>query len=127
MPDDESETQDKNESTISIAATTPKTNYQPIAPAPQLFGNPNPKLPITSSSQPVSGISASLPSQTQPMFTPTFGYPQQQIVRPFSQPPQNHYVQVPVGALVSVGTLISTPKVIRAHKLANCLVQGVNL
>ena len=110
LPDDETESQDKNEITISNAATAQKSTYQPIAPVPpQLFGSPNPKLPITSSSQPVSVIPASLPSQTPPIFTPTFGYPQQQIIRPFSQPPQNHYVQVPVGALVSVGTLISTP------------------
>ena len=111
LPDGEPESQDKIEiSTPATTAATPKSNFLPIAPAPpQLFGSPNPKLPITSSSQPVSVIPASLPSQTSPMFTPTFGYPQQQIMRPFSQPPQNHYVEVPVGALVSVSTLITGP------------------
>ena len=113
LPDDEPESQAKNGVKISIASPPANSNFLPIAPAPapsQLFGNPNPKLPLTSSSLPVPVMQASLPSQTPQTFTPSFGYPQQQIIRPFSQPQQqNHYVQVPMGALVSVGTLVSTP------------------
>ena len=113
MPDDEPESQDKNGVKIAISSPPANSNFLPIAPAPapsQLFGNPNPKLPLTSSSLPVPVMQASLPSQTPQTFTPSFGYPQQQIIRPFSQPQQqNHYVQVPMGALVSVGTLVSTP------------------
>ena len=121
LPDDEPESQDNNGAQVAITSPPPtpnskrKQNFLPVVVPPtpppgQLFGNPNPKLPLTTSSLPVPVIQASLPSQTPPTFTPTFGYPQQQIIRPFSQPQQqNHYVQVPVGALVSVGTLVSTP------------------